>query len=82
MSDERNCILPSFLHRISSSGSESDQRIMETQRYRRIYEAFRLLQTDSNVQVGFSTLEGFLSWCMIVFGFELASGFLLKLGDR
>lgn len=42
--------LQSFLHGISSSGSESDKRIMETQRYGRIYEAFRLLQTDPSVQ--------------------------------
>ncbi|RVW15183.1 hypothetical protein CK203_090700 [Vitis vinifera] len=52
--------LQSFLHGISSSGSESDKRIMETQRYGRIYEAFRLLQTDPSVQVPFNTLEGFI----------------------
>lgn len=55
-----NCILPSVLHGISSSGSESDKRIMETQRYGRIYEAFGLLQTDPSVQVPFNTLEGFI----------------------
>lgn len=33
---------------------------METQRYGRIYEAFRLLQTDPSVQVPFNTLEGFI----------------------
>lgn len=54
-----NSFLPSFLHEISSSGLESDQRIvMETQSYSRVYEAFRLLQTDSSVQVSFQYFVG------------------------